>query len=138
MILRFKRRIPSYHLKNSDPKCPNIDLLVIAPSIIDLRRQIEMRANNGQHVPSTAPGKSPLGDIEIYNFDFPRLLIIEDVLRFDIAMTEITIMYIGYRRDDFFCYHLQLPLLLDFVGCQGREGQVLHHQEGESFILVEV
>ena len=55
-----------------------------------------MRANNGQHVPSTAPGKSLLGDIEIYNFDFPRLLIIEYVLRFDISMAEITIMYISY------------------------------------------
>jgi hypothetical protein len=96
MVLRFKRRIPSYQLKNSDPKRPNINLLVIPPTIIHLRGQVEMRANNGQHVPSTAPGKSLLGDIEIYNFDFPRLLIIEYVLRFDISMAEITIMYICY------------------------------------------
>lgn len=89
MIFRLKRCIARNKFVNSDAECPKIDSFIIATSKVDLRSKEKVSANDGKHISPCPPQKGFLGYAKINNFYFAIFLIIKNIFRFDIPMTDI-------------------------------------------------
>lgn len=89
MILRLEGGRACNKFEHCNTQRPEINSLIISPSEIDFRRKKEVSANNGQHISPDPPQKGLLGYAKINNFDPAILLVIQNILRFDISMTDI-------------------------------------------------
>ena len=86
MVLRLKRRNSSHKFEDSNPKCPQVNHLIISSSLKHLRSPIVGSSSESQHLSFPSSFFNFLADSKINEFDGSVFLIIEDVIRFDISV----------------------------------------------------
>jgi hypothetical protein len=74
-------------------------------------------SDNCKHVPSGAPQESLLGYTKINDFDLFLLLIVKDVLRFDVPMAHSPVMDVSDCSDNLLNYNLELFLRFNGIIC---------------------
>ena len=95
MALRLEGRFPSNQLIKSNPNRPNINFLIIPATNKNLGSLIIQSPSNSKHLFLITPILNILTNAKIHNFNILIESIIENIIRFDIPMADITRMYIG-------------------------------------------
>ena len=89
VVLRLKGRETGHQLEEGDPHCPEVHHLVVSPSRKHLRSPVVRSSSQGQHLPLPAPLLNFFAYSKIDEFNLSAQLIVKDVLRFDISMTDL-------------------------------------------------
>ena len=68
VILRLEGSVASDELVDSDSECPEVDTLVVTAPDINFRSEVQMGADDGEHVAALSPQEGLLGDAEVDQF----------------------------------------------------------------------
>ena len=92
MVLRLERSIPTDYSENGDSQCPKVNSFIVSSPDKDLRSDVVVRPNNGEHVPPGSPQESFLGNAKVDYLYFVLPLVVEDVIRLDIPVANIFVV----------------------------------------------
>lgn len=102
MILRFKRSVTSDKLIDRDSQGPEVYSFIVTPSDEDFRGEIEMCADDCQHVSAHTSQESFFGNAKVDQLDLPCYAVIEYILWLDVSMADVTVVKVCDSRDDLF------------------------------------
>jgi len=95
VVLGFEGGLPSDQLEDGHSQRPEVDALIIAPAEVDLRGEVAVAADDGEHLPLFAHLEGLLGNAEVDDLDGLSLLVVEDVLRLDVAVADVVAVEVG-------------------------------------------
>ena len=129
MVLGLEGSVAGSQSVDGDSQGPNVHSLVVPAAEV---------ADDGQHVSPHSPRKSLLRNPEVYDFDFALLLVVENVLGFDIAVADVVFVEVLQTRDQLPNHYFQLSLGMQSALGEVGEREVFHDQKGETPSAFEV
>ena len=138
MVLGLEGSVAGSQSVDCDSQGPNVHSLVVPAAEVDLGGEVKVGADDGQHVSPHSPRKSLLRNPEVYDFDFALLLVVENVLGFDIAVADVVFVEVLQTRDQLPNHYFQLSLGMQSALGEVGEREVFHDQKGETPSAFEV
>jgi len=127
VVLGLKGSAAGDQFEDSDSQGPNVHSLVVPSAKVDLGGEVEVGADDSQHVSAHSPRESLLRDAEVHDFEFACLLVVENVLGFDVPVADVVPVQVLQPRDQLPHHCFELPLGLRAALLKVREGEVFHH-----------
>ncbi len=127
MVLGLERSVAGDETVDSDSEGPEVDAFVVAAAEVDLGGEVEVGADDGQHVSPHSAREGLLRDPEVDDFDPALLCVVENVLGFDVAVADVVSVEVLEARQQLPHHCLELCLGVQDALGEGREGAVLHH-----------
>ncbi len=100
VVLGLEGRAAGNEFVNSDSEGPNVHPFIVTASDVDFGGEVEVSADDSQHVPPHSPREGPLRNPEVNYFDLSFLSIVENVLGFDVTVAKVVAVEIVEAADE--------------------------------------